>query len=290
MKKVKHFNELSPELLEKTKLKPGQIVHYKVHVTGTGNKSTTRLAPGLLAIPVAKNVPPTDQIWDDNLKAFVTIGAIRNVKSNGNPAFYDLTFRRATGGRMTYRGGRVADQEIHSYMMLCDYNGSKPDRDPSKPILFTFIDEEKVAEAKIEARNSRRVALNTAADLSEDDVRMYVAARGGDEKRPLKTLRNELEDFADAKPDKFMAFINSASTSTNAVVNRAIRAQKIKFNSEQSRFEWTDSGEAILTVARSGADAVEELSLWLRTDIKGEKVFQLLNTSDKKPIKKSQQV
>ena len=287
MKLVKHFNEVSKELLESTRLKPGQIVKYRVHVVGVGKRKTTPLMPNVPAIPVSKNVPPSDQIWDNFANKFVTIGAIRNVKSNGSPAFYDLTFRRATAGIITLRGGRAADQEIHSYMMLTDYNGSKPDRDPSKQILFHFIDESKVAEVKSEGRKSLRVALNTAADLSEADVKTYIVARGGDEKRPLKVLRDELEAFAEAQPDKFMEFIANAQTTVTAVVQRALNNGKIKFNGEQSRFEWTN-GEPILTVARSGRDANEELALWLRSDLKGEKVFQMLNTKPQ-PVKNNQQ-
>lgn len=287
MKVVKHFNTLSQELIDSTKLKKDQIVKFRVHVVGVGKRKTTPLMPMMPAIPTTKNVPPSDQIWDDYKKTFVTIGAIRNVKSNGSPAFYDLTFRRATGGIITLRGGRAADQEIYSYMTLCDFNGSKPDRDPSKPILFHFVDEAKIADIRSEGRKNLRIALNTAADLSEADVKTYIVARGGDEKRPLKVLRDELEAFAEAQPDKFMEFIANAQTTVTAVVQRALNNGKIKFNGEQSRFEWTN-GEPILTVARSGRDANEEFALWLRSDLKGEKVFQMLNTKPQ-PVKNNQQ-
>ena len=288
MKLVKHFNQLSPELLATTQLKKDQVVKYRVYTVGVGKRKVTPLMPMVPAIPTAKNVPPTDQIWDDFKKAFVTIGAIRNVKSNGNPGFYDLTFRRTSGGLIQLRGGRVADQEIHSYLMLTDFNGSKKDRDTSKPILFHFIDENAIAEKQSLSRKSLRIALNTAADLTEDNVRIYTSARGLDDRRPLGILRDELEAFAAANPDEFMKFVTSANTTVNAVVNRALKNDKIKFNAEQSRFEWP-TGEPILTVARTGQDAIEEFALWLKTDLKGEKVFQLLNVSEKKPIKNNQQ-
>ncbi len=288
MKLVKHFNNLSKELLDSTRLEKHQTVKYRVHTAGVGKRKVTPLMPMVPAIPTAKNVPPTDQIYDQYSKQFVTIGAIRNVKSNGNPGFYDLTFRRTSGGMIVLKGGRVADQEIHSYLMLTDYNGSKPDRDTSKPILFYFVDENKIAEDNSAARKSLRIALNTAADLTEDNVRIYTAARGLDDRRKLSVLRDELEAFAASSPDKFMQFVSAAGTTVNAVVHKAIKNDKIKFNAEQSRFEWP-TGEPILTVARTGQDAIEEFGLWLKTDLKGEKVFQLLNVSDKKPIKNSQQ-
>ncbi len=288
MKLVKHFNNLSPELLATTKLERDQVVKYRVHTVGVGKRKMTPLMPMVPAIPTAKNVPPTDQIYDQYKKEFVTIGAIRNVKSNGNPGFYDLTFRRTSGGMIILKGGRVADSEIHSYLMLTDYNGSKVDRDTSKPILFYFVDENKIAEDNSAARKALRIALNTAADLSEDNVRIFTAARGLDDRRKLSVLRDELEAFAAATPVKFMEFISSAQTTVNAVVQKAIKNGKIKFNAEQSRYEWP-TGEPILTVARTGQDAVEEFALWLKSDIRGEKVFQLLNVSDKKPIKNNQQ-
>ncbi len=55
MKKTKLFNNLSPELIAKTKIKPGEQVVYRV-----SGITPHPMDPTKWAIPSAKNVPPMD--------------------------------------------------------------------------------------------------------------------------------------------------------------------------------------------------------------------------------------
>lgn len=277
MKKTKLFNNVSPELIAKTKLKPGEQVVYRV--TGITQHP---MDPSRWAIPSAKNVPVMDQIWDVKKEEYVDIAAVRAVDAEGNHSFHDLYFYGNQGGHMVLHGGRAADQEIHSYLALCNYNGSNPDRDPSKEIVFELVDEAAKSEKESKKRNLKREALNAAADLSPEDVRIYVAALGQDDTRKIEILRNYLEELADNDPSSFLDLINNKQAVIKATINRALSKGVITFDAEQSRFSWPN-GEAILTTARTtGGDAVDELLSYCVSSAKGEKVYQTIQSKSKK--------
>jgi len=277
MKKTDIYNNVSDSLLKETKLKPGQQVVYRV-------SSITRnpVDPSEVLIPAGVNVPVMDQIWDEEKQEYVDIAAISRISADGNHMFYELWFLQNQGGHMILTGGRAADQEIHSYLSLCNYNGSNPRRDTSKPIIFELVDEAKRSEVERKNRNLKREALNVEADLTLEDVKIYIAALGKDDNRPAEQLRNELEIMADREPKEFLDLVNNKQSTIKAVINRALLKGVIQFNAEQSRFSWPN-GEAILSVARTtGQDAVDELVSFCVSSAKGEKVYQTIAAKSKK--------
>lgn len=278
MKKTKFYNDLSPELLSKTKLKKDEIVVYRV--SGIGPNP---MDPSKLAIPASKNVPVTDQIWDPVKEEYVDIALVKSVDAaTGDHKFHEVYFWGNLGGILMLKGGSASDQEIHSYLALCNYNGSNPNRDTNKEIVFELVDENTTAEKERRTRNAKREALNIAADLSPEDVRVYIAALGGDDSRKLDVLRNELETLADRDPKAFLDLVGNKQSTMKAVINRAVSKGVILFNSEQSRYEWP-TGEVILTVSRTtGSDAVEELVAYCVSNAKGEKVFATIQAKGKK--------
>jgi ribosomal protein L20 len=277
MKKTKLFNDISPELINKTKLKPGQQVVYRVH-----GITPDPMNPGKWAIPSSKNVPPTDQIWDPIKEEYIEIAAVRSVSPDGNHTFHDIYFFGNQGGHMILLGGRAVDQEIHSYMSLCNYNGSNPDRDTSKEIYFELVDESAKSDKERKQRNLKREALNAAADLSPEDVRNYIAALGQEDSGKIEVLRNRLEDMADNDPSGFLDLINNKQAVMKATLNRAVNKGVILFDSEQSRFTWPN-GEVILVVSRTtGGDNIEELVGFCVANAKGEKVYQTIQSKAKK--------
>ena len=275
MKQTKLYNAISKSLLDKTKLKPGQTVTYKLH-----NITTAPMDPSRLAIPTYKNVPPIDQIWDEEKQEFVDIACVKSFDAQGNHTFHEILFTRAQAGHLILHGGRAIDQEIHSYLQLCNYNATNPNRDTTKEIIFEEVNEEAKAETLTRSRNKRREALNAAADLNVDEVRNFSAALGKDDTRPVAVLRNELEELADQDPQAFLDLIGNQQNAMKATINRAIKKGVIIYNEEQSRFEWPNK-EAILTVAR-GTEAVDELVSFCVSSTKGEKVYQTISSKAKK--------
>lgn len=276
MKKTELYNQLSDKLIKSTILKPGQSVTYKLHGIEKSSLDPTRLN-----IPASKNVPPVDTVWDEEKQEYVSIAAIKSIDASGEHSFYDIEFTYSLGGHLILTGGRATDQEIHSYLSLCNYNFSNPNRDSSKDAIFEVVNEAAIAEDKSRTRNTRREALNAAADLSPEDVKTYAAALGQDDSKPISVLRNMLEDMADTDPKSFLDLINNKQAVVTATVNRAIKKGAIVFNQEQSRFEWPNK-EVILVVARTGNDAIDEFVSFCTSSAKGEKVFQTIQSKAKK--------
>lgn len=276
MRKTELFNNVSKELLESTKLKPGETVVYRLH-----DLPDHPFIEGKKAIPAVRQVPVTDQIYDPTTESYIDIGAVRSVSPDGEHTFHDLSFTIGSAGELRLVGGRGVDQEIHSYLYLCNYNVSNPNRDTTKDAIFEFVDEGAKSEVERKSRNIKREALNAAADLTADDVRNYTAALGRDDSAKLEVLRNYLEDMADKSPADFLDLIGNKQALMKATINRALNKGIILFNEEQSRFSWPN-GEAILTVARTtGGDNIEELISFCVSSAKGEKVYQTIQSKAK---------
>lgn len=277
MRKTELFNNVSPELVKSTKLKPGEKVVYRIL-----NIQRNPMDPTKWAIPSIKAVPPVDQIYDEKAQEYVDIAAVRTVDPKGEHSFHEIHFYGNQGGMLVLNGGRAADQEIHSYLSLCNYNASNPNRDTTKEAIFEFVDESARSEKERKNRNLKREALNAAYDLSGDEVKNFIAALGQDDTRPMDVLRNQLESMADSDPKAFLDLINNKQASMKAVINRAVSKGVILFDSESSRYTWPN-GEAILTVARTTAgDAADELVSFCVSSVKGEKVFQTIQSKSKK--------
>jgi hypothetical protein len=276
MKKTEMYNQLSDKLIKSTMLKPGQSVTYRLH-----NIQRDAFDPNRLAIPAVKGVPVIDTIYDEEKGEYVDIAAVRSVDGQGNHLFHEINFYSNMAGHMILTGGRAFDQEIHSYLSLCDYNVSKPNRDTTKESIFELVDENASAEKDSKTRNQRREALNAAADLSQDEVKNLAAALGKDDSKSVTVLRNELEELADNDPKTFLDLISNKQVIVTATINRAIKKGVVIFNQEQSRFEWPNA-EVILVVARTGNDAIEEFVSFCTSSAKGEKVFQTIQSKAKK--------
>ena len=72
------FNNVSEALLKETLLKKGEQVVYKV----VGIQPDP-MNPGKWSIPAAKNVPPTDQIWDEEKQEYIDIAAVKTFDAEG---------------------------------------------------------------------------------------------------------------------------------------------------------------------------------------------------------------
>lgn len=277
MKKTEQYNNVSEKLLASTKLKKGEMATFRL-----AKIQKNPANPSETIIPSAVNVPVIDQIWDEEKQDYVDIAAIARISKDGNHGYHELWFYGSQGGHWILKGGVAQDQEIYSYLALSNYNGSNPNRDISKEIIFELVDESKKSEVERKVRNLKREALNAAADLDAEQVKIFVAALGKDDSRKIDILRNELETLADKDPAAFLELVSNKQAAMKATINRAIQKGAILFDTEQSRFTWPN-GEVILTVSRTtGGDNVEELLSYCVSNAKGEKVFQTIQLKSKK--------
>jgi hypothetical protein len=277
MRKTEEYNNLSEKKIKSATLKRGEIAVFR-----SAAIQRHPFMPEEVVIPTYQGVSPVDQIWDEELQEYVDIAAIKTVKPGGEPEFHEIAFTKIGAGHIILKGDSAGDREIYSFMFLSNFNGSNPDRNTDSPIMYTMIDEIKKSEVERKGRNFKREALNIAADLSADDVRVYSAALGRDDSRSLEVLRNELELLADRDPQGFLELVNNKQSTMKAIINRALLKGVLSFDNERSMFTWPN-GEVILTVARAtGQDAVDELIAFCISSAKGEKVYQTITAKSKK--------
>ena len=144
---------------------------------------------------------------------------LKNVSERGrfDRAEADFVWLKEAGVAIpVYNVDRALDQEIHTYLTLCNFNATNPNRDTTKEAIFELVDEEAKAEKESRTRNVRREALNAAADMSPEEVKDYAAALGKDDSKPVSVLRNELEEMADKTPEDFMKLINNKQAAMKA--------------------------------------------------------------------------
>lgn len=269
MKVTKLYNKLPESLLEKTKLKRGERVLYKLT-----NLQKDPMNPERWAIPTSVRVKPTDEIYDPKTGEYYSIAAVRSVAANDEHTFYDIFFTKASAGHIELEGGRAQDQEIHSFLFLADYRANKEGRDETKEAIYVLVDEKKKAEEDRRVRNLKRDAMNAAAEMKPQEVRDFIAALGRDDRRELTVLRDEAEAFAESDPNQFLTIYNNKQNPMKATLKRALDKGVILFDSEENKFSFPD-GEVICVVARSTDNKhIEGLVAHCISGKKGEAVYQ----------------
>jgi len=281
LKKVLHYNDVSKELLDSIpKLQKGKTVKFRSSIIAPDNNNPRRFRG-----PSIDNILTKDTIWDEHQGRFVEIAYADQTANSKGESF--ATFRTikfvAPLGEISCRGG-VADEEyLYYFLMLTNQNGSREDRDPTKPIKFYKVDEEATAKEKRRERNKKLDALNKATSMSPEEVRDFIAATGGNDTAPLEVLREKVESWADTKPEEFLKLVTDLNAQLKATVKRALDKGIITFDKEQLLFSWGSSGEKIMTVSRSqGTDHLKEFVETVLSDKRYDKVIPSIKTALKK--------
>jgi hypothetical protein len=168
---------------------------------------------------------------------------------------------------------------MYYYMMLSNHRGEREDRDIRKEAIYYLVNKEEEAKNKRKGRNTKLDALNKAVNMSDDEVRDFVAATGGNDKSPIDVCREYAESWAEKDPTDFMKKAEDMSANLKATIKRALDQEVIKFDKEQMLFSWP-AGEPIATVSRSqGGDHIKELVEILVSEKKHEKVLPTIKKS-----------
>jgi hypothetical protein len=284
LKKILHYNDLSEQTISKVpKLKKGETARFKCVLINPDLKNERRFSG-----PRFYNIHPVDSVWDEGVNDYVEIGFVdRQVLSNGEVvANKKLIKFSAPSGEITLRGGVQEDEYLYYFLSLSNRNGSNENRDISKPIEFVRIDEEKKAKEKNEKRSKKFDALLAANNMTSDQIRDFVAATGGDDKKSIDILKDYVFDWADKNPEDFLVKINDVEATTKATIKRALDQGVIAFNTTELVFTWPGSGEKIASVPRAdGIEHIKYLSDLLLSDKRYEKVLPTI----KKSLKGSKQ-
>lgn len=202
---------------------------------------------GGMVIPAVFGIPATDRIYDSEKDDYIDIAYVTGQGQGGEPIVGELQFTGNMMGLMQLQGGKASDQAKYEYMEKCNFNGSNPDRDTSKPVYFTRKDYKAEAKAKREKRDEMIEAVNQARKLDVAHLRQVALGIGftgiTDDN---DQLREKVEDYAEANPKKFLAVIENKDLSIMEVANEAQKKGNIVIDN-QSRRITTSTGEVLVT-------------------------------------------
>lgn len=277
LKKVIHYNSISKELKDTVPpLKKGQNVTFKCYRIKPDTTS-----PRKFSGPYMLNVPVIDTIWDEGQGTFTEIAfADQQSTSKGDSIAVFRTIKFvAPLGEITLRGGVANDEYMYYYMMLSNHRGDKEGRDDRKEAIYHLVNKEAEAKSKRKERSLKKDALDKAYNMSDEEVKDFVAATGGNDRAAIDVCRDYVESWADKDPSDFMKKANDMSAQLKATIKRALDEEVIKFDKEQMLFSWA-AGEPIATVSRSqGGDHIREFVEILVSEKKHEKVLPTIKKS-----------
>ncbi len=277
LKKVIHYNNITKALKDSVPaLKRGQSVTFKCYQIKPDTKS-----PRKFTGPFMLNVPVVDTVWDESINEYVEIAfADQQSTSKGDSIAVFRTIKFvAPLGEITLRGGVANDEYMYYYMMLSNFRGDKENRDTKKEAIYFLVNKEEEAKSKRKDRNAKLDALNKAVNMSDEEIKDFVAATGGNDKAPIDVCREYAEAWAEKDPVDFIKKAEDMSANLKATIKRALDQEVIKFDREQMLFTWP-TGEPIATVSRQqGGDHIKELVEILVSEKKHEKVLPTIKKS-----------
>jgi hypothetical protein len=208
-------------------------------------------------------VPPTDIITDNEGNTY-DIAMIKSVGAGGvqeldNEVFFD-TIQACL---ISLRSSSAREMRQYQYFMLCNYNGSNPNRDTSKPILFEIVDDAKDHTSKRTRFKKIAAAMAAIENFSEKEVLDFIRSNRLPDTGSHHSRVAYLEEFAQKDPDKFMTAPLIDHTSLYATIEQATKAKVITYNNVTREYQTYDK-KVILEVKKGfGVSNKDELAKFL---------------------------
>lgn len=258
MIKTDRYNNISPQLRKKYTLKPGKIAVFKLDNLLKDPDPNNKFG---YFLPAVKHVRTSDVIFDPYSEEQVEIRAIKSVSADGKTIKdYRLAFEKIFMGQITLSGDNADHQRIYTYMMLCNENGTNPNRLAGNvSATFVHFDPEEAARKSRKARHNLRMANNAAFDLPAKGIKLVAAALDHNVDQDVEVLRDKVESFASENPVAFLRMITDKNVGVRGLINQAFRLNIIRYIGSRMQVVWTETQQVIHTVA-PGAKAKESLA------------------------------
>lgn len=181
----------------------------------------------------------------------VDIAVVKSQRANGDVQLEHIWFY-APNGMILLREDRPMDRKVYTQLMLSNHNGSNPNRDSSKTIIFELYEPAKKAKESNEKRRELALAQAAVAQMSEDAVKKYFEIKGESSSIDVEILRERLYGIAKKSPAQFIKNEGGIMPQENAL-EPFVQAQKkglIKFDMSQYAWVWGDTEDVILKMSR----------------------------------------
>lgn len=218
-------------------------------------------------------------------KKQVQVGLVSAVDANGNPEPHSVRHINfnpdETKGLifLVVGAGVPQNDDLYQYMELCDENGSNPYRDQSVPVLFTKKDEVAEAEAKIEKRELKRKASDLARSLKGNALKEMALLTAIDPNRDQRLVLNDVEDYAEANPEAFIALAEDPEKDAKAVVAAGLANGAFLIDDTAKALTYENGGVIMpITGEATRKGVMTEFPAWIKGLDNGSKMLSGLKT------------
>lgn len=264
MIKSKAFNNVDDKILPS--LKRDEVAFF----VNAGNAMDP--VTGLMLYPTT-HVPSKDSIYDKAQDKFVDIAYLTSPYVEGQRVpMGTIFFEPQTKGLLALKGSSAADVNLFQYLSLSNYNGSNPDRDSNRPVLFMRFDQQKKLEDTMAAAKTENAQNTWALEAPVEELVAALKERNLDlAGLPENSIRNAAMAQARKKPFEIPVKKETKTVLPHAdelqgLINEAVDASLIK---------WDGSAAQTLRNTSTGTEyRVEGISQTDRKEVKAEKLFE----------------
>jgi len=260
LEQAKPYNEFTPEFrkkLEEHVRSLGKKVRYRFHIENQ-NPDPEKYNGPIIWPGIWTLSPTVFRITDKNEKRdgqsrSKQVGLIDTVDEKGvpnrfkklkvesrNKGILDFVLEDAEGNEDFEAFNKVMFLELHPK----NKNGLNSDATETK--IFERVDIKAAAVASRKERKLKDEAKKFAEDLTDEEVKHYIAALGMDETDDIEILRNQLESLAETDPDMLLSMRDDNKVTHQSVVKRGIDQAIIGINPQNGEVTWASNGNVIV--------------------------------------------
>lgn len=275
----------------------------KKDITKSKTYTVIRVAAG--GNEVYTSVPSTDEILDYERDKDWNIvknedGSVNRVTrliryAPGQPTIFvdlqskDVDKRKLRPIRFIGSSRIVSGKEITltEYLDKCNYNGSNPERNEEKPVIFNEWQPQKLA---AEANKKKITGINAgyrASTMRVDEMRflLMVKANSGAEASSYALLsedelRWKVIALADKDPEAVMRPINSKADRYKYAIRYAISVKTIILDESMNALKWPSSGE-VFASGKQGLNVIDYFVALAQGDVEAGKLMDNIITLSK---------
>lgn len=288
------FNDLSEKLRakveERVKSFP-KVVRYKFDISKVNPDKDQYngpvIWPSIYTLdPAIFNINDKEEDRKDKNRG-KKIALIENTDEKGLPTRYRKV--RITAGD---RGvlilqpiDNLDDYDICMYLELHPKNRTGFFPDPQKHQIFARIDAAASAKQEMEKRSERKLAMDTAEKMSEEEVIEFADAMMWDSTDDPIALKNKIEDLAEKDPKMFSDAVADKKMKYMAAIKRALDKKIWQYEPAEGKLSWTSTGQAIVAMGQDAAtEGYGKFAEWFMTSGKqADNVYEKLIKLEKEP-------
>lgn len=237
-----------------------------------------------IAFPKERAIPTTDRIYiepelGEEYGKVIDIRFCRNDKE----IFVDKQSPSAKKGSITAKRGFVFANESEvtkmKYLDICNYNGSNPNRDTSKPVIFFEVKEGEMAKDELKARFRLGEVYQMVETMHPEKVRALCEILDlNSVSNSIDDLRYELIAYAERNIDGFYNVLQSDDTEVKMVIAKAFKLQYL-YRSGQ-HIKMSPSNRVVLAITSN--KVMDELFDFFMSN-KGKETFAQLKARIETP-------